>query len=299
MTESKNKREEEIKNEPNPVNTNNESEKANSQKQCKSCHQMIHISATVCQHCHQSQNRWMKFFQTTPLLVPLVLAALAALNLYEAHQKNVDATTALETARAAARDASDAKEIAKTAATDANKALVQVISITAEANGLKTFMAAQAGDRTAYDQLGKWATDACYPFRAQSERAYFKIMDEHSQAIYERGFPINWKKGTDPNTLTFEQLKQNFWSADLNQDPYTRRTLLEYIWQRNDFDIILRLDFLIDVIKADKDLMVCEYAGRYFTQGTETNIKPLAFDRLIQWWADYRIKFEEKPDPNK
>jgi CubicO group peptidase (beta-lactamase class C family) len=80
MTESKNNKEE-IKNESNLVNTNNESKGVNSQKQCKSCFQMIHISAKVCRYCGRSQNRCMKFFQTIPVLIPLVMAIIAAISL--------------------------------------------------------------------------------------------------------------------------------------------------------------------------------------------------------------------------
>jgi hypothetical protein len=158
-------------------------------------------------------------------------------------------------------------------------------------------IAAQGEDRIAYDELGKLAVDNSFPFRVNAQQIHQKIMDDHSQGMYHSHFTINWKEGVDPNKFTLEQLKQEFLSA--NQDPYRRRALLEYIWKRNDIPKILRLDFMVDVMKTDKHLMVCEYAGRYFTQGVELKIKPLALDYLIKWWVDNRSKFEEKPDPNK
>jgi hypothetical protein len=160
-------------------------------------------------------------------------------------------------------------------------------------------IAAQGEDRTAYDELGKLATDNSSPFRVHAQQIYQKITEDHSSGMYESGFTIDWKEGVDPNKLTFEQFKLVFLSFNPSKDPYLRRALLEYIWQRNDIPKILRLDFMVDVMRTDKHLMVCEYAGRYFTQGTELKIKPLALDYLIQWWADNRSKFEEKPDPNK
>ena len=84
----------------------------------------------------------------------------------------------------------------------------------------------------------------------------------------------------------------------MNQDPYERRALLEYIYKRNDIPKKDRLDFFVDVMSSDNHLMVCEYAGRYFNGLTRLKIKPLASDYLIKWWADNKDKFEVGPDPN-
>jgi hypothetical protein len=160
-----------------------------------------------------------------------------------------------------------------------------------------TVLAAQGESRPAYDQLGKWAKDGFFPFRLQAKQIYAKIMDDHSGGMFYSGFAVNWKDGVDPSKLTFDQLKQLF--LQLNQDHYQRQALLEYIYKRGDTPKKSRLDFLVDVLRDDNHLMVCEYAGRYFTELTGLKIKPLALDYLIKWWADNKDNFEKGPDPNR
>jgi hypothetical protein len=64
--------------------------------------------------------------------------------------------------------------------------------------------------------------------------------------------------------------------------------LLEYIWRRGDIPKIDRLDFMMRVMKTDRSLTAVEYAGRYFTLGTNQQIKPLAVDYPSLWWNEHR-----------
>ena len=204
-----------------------------------------------------------------------------------------------------AERATQAKELSEELATKnmkAEKKLAEIDNTLSEANKslttlesysqyYATVLAAQAENRAAYDQLGKWAADVSFPFREHAKNIYQKIMDDHSQGMFYSSFTVNWNNSVDPNKLTLEQLKQSF--SALNQDPYQRRSLLEYIWNRNDIPKVERLDFLVNVLRNDNHLMVCEYAGRYFTQGTELKIKPIALDYLINWWTDNKNKFNK------
>ena len=221
-------------------------------------------------------------------------------------RKRVEAQSA--TIDLVAEQATKAKELSEEVArknVKAEEKLTEIDNTLSEANeslrSLDSYskyyavvIAAQGEDRIAYDELGKLAADDSCPFRAHAQQIHQKIMEDHSQGMYYSGFTVNWKEGVDPNKLTFEQLKQTF----LSSDSYTKQALLEYIWKRNDIPKIHRLDFMVDVMKTDSHLTVCEYAGRYFTQGTELKIKPLALDYLIQWWSGNRSKFEEKPNPS-
>lgn len=117
MTEPKNNKEEEIKNESPSINTNIESEGANSQKQCKSCIEKIHISATVCKHCGQRQSWWGRHFSDITVTGSIVMIIIAAVQLIGAIKKNIDASKALETANTAVKKADDTiaelRELAK------------------------------------------------------------------------------------------------------------------------------------------------------------------------------------------
>jgi hypothetical protein len=70
--------------------------------------------------------------------------------------------------------------------------------------------------------------------------------------------------------------------------------IMEYISHRNDISKLDFLDFLMTVMKTDQSLTAVEYAGRYFTQQTDQNIKPMALDFLITWWSEHRRDFEGK-----
>jgi hypothetical protein len=308
MTESKNNKEKEIEIKSPSISAKIKSEETDAQKQCISCFQKIHISATVCQHCGQRQNWWGRHFGDAAIIVSIVMMLISFTQLMIAFKQKRDASKALDIAKTAAKDANEARTQTVAYAAEVKQKLTETDSALRKAkenlSNLESYsqyyavvIAAQGEDRIAYDQLGKLAADNSFPFRVHAYQTYQKIRDDHSQIIFDSKLPLIWKEGVDPNKLTFEQLKQQFSSA--NQDPYLRRAFLEYIWQRNDIPKILRLDFVVDVMRTDKHLMVCEYAGRYFTQGVELKIKPLALDYLIKWWADNRSKFEEKPDPNK
>ena len=68
--------------------------------------------------------------------------------------------------------------------------------------------------------------------------------------------------------------------------------LIEYINNRSDIPKLEKLDFFIEVMKTDASLKAVEYAGRYFTMGTNLKIKPLAIDYLPNWWAEHRKDYE-------
>jgi len=78
---------------------NNKLEKSGQQKQCKSCIQWIHASATVCQHCRQAQGFWRRHFGDTAIVISIVMVMIAIAQLFGAFKQNIDASKALETAQ--------------------------------------------------------------------------------------------------------------------------------------------------------------------------------------------------------
>ena len=148
-------------------------------------------------------------------------------------------------------------------------------------------LAAQGDDREAYDRLKEWAEDESYPFRFQAEQAWKKIRDDHSQSIFMSGFTIPWKEGVDPSSFTLTDLRDEYQHAPTHLKP----AFIEYIWKREDIPVGERLAFLVEVLETDRSLKACEYAGRYFTKGTELKIKPLAIDYLLDWWEENKNQY--------
>jgi hypothetical protein len=71
---------------------NNKSEETNSQKQCKSCFEKIHISAKVCQHCGQRQNLWGGYFGDITIIVSIVMVVISIVQLILATKERIDAS---------------------------------------------------------------------------------------------------------------------------------------------------------------------------------------------------------------
>ncbi len=151
-------------------------------------------------------------------------------------------------------------------------------------------VAAQNDDRKAFDKLKLWAEDKAYRFSGRAQQAWNKILEEHSKPFFVSGFKVPWTEGFDPSKLTLPELSKQYQHAPAQLKP----ALLEYIWNRNDIPKIDRLDFMLNVMQTDSSLTAVEYAGRYFTSGTDQKIKPLAVEYLGNWWRKHRQEFKEK-----
>jgi len=149
-----------------------------------------------------------------------------------------------------------------------------------------TVFDAQNDDRSAFDKLNTWANDKSYPFSSRAKETWNTIMDAHSSPMYLSDFTIPWSQGVDPTKFTIMDLIKIYESAPSHMRP----AFIEYIWKREDFPKKDRMRFLFDVIQHDKSLKAVEYAGRYFTQEAQLKVKPLAVDRLIQWWNENKDK---------
>ena len=69
------------------------------QKECNSCRQLIHVSATVCQHCGKHQSLWGKYLRDIPIIVSIVMVILATAQFIDARKKNINTSKALATAK--------------------------------------------------------------------------------------------------------------------------------------------------------------------------------------------------------
>jgi len=202
-----------------------------------------------------------------------------------------------------AKDAKDARELTeeiKQKSEEVEKKVKEVDSAVADVNRANkelselmeftnAVVAAQTGDRKAFDKLKVWAESKEFRFKKEAEQAWIKILDDHSQGMYNTGYTVPWNAGVDPSKFDLNHLKLEYAQAmDSLKVP-----LIEYIWNRSDFSRKSRMQFLLDVMKTDSNLTTVEYAGRYFTQGANLKIKPLAVDYLAQWWSEHEQEIKD------
>lgn len=155
---------------------------------------------------------------------------------------------------------------------------------------IMTNLAANNDDRKAFDRLEEWSKNESYSFRTEAERAWVSILDAHNSLLVMSPGDVPWREGLDPSKLTLSDLRDNF----LYAPNWFKPSLLKYIWGREDFSKLERLDFIMTVMKTDLSLKVVEQAGRYFTSETKQKIKPLAVSHLSDWWQEHRKDFKKQ-----
>ncbi|NHO33435.1 hypothetical protein [Acetobacter fallax] len=202
-----------------------------------------------------------------------------------------EATKAKELSETVVKQVMEAEKklIALDAAT--NSAQVLLKSIKEDEDFTMAVIGAQNNDREMFDQLKKIAGDKSNKFSSRAYAAWNQIFLSHSRSMYDT-FTVPWSNNIDPSSLSFDKLSTLFQETPSSIQP----ALIEYISKREDIHKVDRLEFMVNVIKNNKNLMNVEYAGRYFTRltGQEQKINPMALDYLVSWWGEHRHEFEGK-----
>jgi hypothetical protein len=60
------------------------------------------------------------------------------------------------------------------------------------------------------------------------------------------------------------------------------------VWQRNDFTKKEKMEFLVDIIKSEKNLGFLEYAGQCFLEESKQKVYPIAYWELLKWWEEHK-----------
>ena len=154
-----------------------------------------------------------------------------------------------------------------------------------------TVLAAEDGDdRTSFDKLKTIALDNKNIFARFAIQACLSVVISNSMDFYQNGFPVPWKPGLDPSTLTMDQLAATYQPGqafDLG--------VLEYISNRNDIPKSARLAFFLHVVSTDRSIRCMRYAGIYFIKLSGAPIhNPMLLDNLVAWWNDHQKDFDTK-----
>jgi len=151
-----------------------------------------------------------------------------------------------------------------------------------------TILAAQNDDRSAFDQLRKWAEDKACPLSRSAAQAWAAIMESHEAPFMMTGLKVPWKKGFDPANSSLESIKEQFKSAP----PQYRVAIVEYMFERQNIPKKARLSFLVEVMQTDSSLKVAEYAARYFKKESKDNFKNLYIEGHLKWWDEHKDELQ-------
>jgi hypothetical protein len=147
---------------------------------------------------------------------------------------------------------------------------------------LSVLTAALCGKRSAYDDLTKIALDKNSPFQTSAERATSAAVIMYSPNPLASKFPINWREGVDPKTVTLERIENEFDAAP----PDMQDGLVNFVWYHQDWPIRDKMNLLLKVITTGKDLKSVLTAASLFSQQAGWDSYPTRnFYLYDQWWA--------------
>ncbi len=153
----------------------------------------------------------------------------------------------------------------------------------------RVVLAAKNDSRKAYDQLWAWSRDSSYLLQKDATQTIQTLVDQHDPKMTISNTSVSLNDGTNLSTLSLPLLR----TAMLSSPPNIRRCVVEFVWKkRTDKSKKDRLEFLVDVIRNDESLLVVEYAGRYFEEGTGDKFKPLATEKHLEWWKENKGSIE-------
>lgn len=161
-----------------------------------------------------------------------------------------------------------------------------------------TVSSAQSGNRKDWDKLKLLGAKKDFIFTRMANDAHQRILDEYSNPLAANPFidTLSINKNIDPTKITLDQSVEEY--RQLNNHPigvenyYLRLQFVKYIWERKDYKIKDRLEFLITVLKEDNHLYVVQYAGKLFSKHTELKIKYMAVDYFVDWWKKNKSKYD-------
>ncbi len=151
---------------------------------------------------------------------------------------------------------------------------------------------AQGGDRIAWDKLKSLAENSSFIFSDKAADAYVKIKDDYSNPFYLEPFIDTLKYKVDSKIVKMSMLINDYNHFLFQQDDIMNRlSIIKSIWERKDFKLREKLEFLIYVMEKDKHLVCVRFVGKLFAEATKLSIKYLAVDYFTNWWSKNKDKY--------
>jgi hypothetical protein len=167
-----------------------------------------------------------------------------------------------------------------------SKALISLNTIDEYTGFHAVALAAQTGNRKAFDEIRRIADSQKPPFSGMALQVFKEIMSKNTPSMYMRPGDPPWKEGVNPKKLLIGDLKASYDAA-----PNLRPNILSYATSRSDFSKRDRMQFCVEVMQNEQvDLNLVSLAGRYFGDLSGDKLMPLATPQHLAWWEENKDK---------
>jgi len=146
---------------------------------------------------------------------------------------------------------------------------------------------AQADDRTAYEQLTKWAHDENYPLREQARKIYRTVQADYWGQRGQKNWRfLVWSQKVEPEKFTLAQVKA-VWSGI---DAECSRAFVSFVWDHTILTKEEKLSFLHDILSdSHNSLLAADAAARLLAdEGKVIYDSPFDFAAIEKWWIGRR-----------
>lgn len=168
------------------------------------------------------------------------------------------------------------------ALTSARRELEEIDKIT---EFTRIVVAAQNGDREAFDRLGHYASEQSDLSRLAAD-AYVGICSTYGGVI-EPGF-LNLSSPSDLESLARDKVREFYVSLPSIYHAHA----VHIIWKREDIPKDDRLEFLASVLQSDPSLTATLYAGKFLAADTGLKWEPFKTQALLEQWREKRSQRE-------
>ena len=143
-------------------------------------------------------------------------------------------------------------------------------------------VAAQSNDRSAFEQLKTWSEDSSLPYRHKAHVALRKVMQSYNPAITGEPVDFPWKEGFDPSRLSIRDYTTLYDKVGIY-----KASLMKCVWSIAYLPRKEKMQFLVNILKDEKDLGVLEYAGRLFKRESKQDVFNIAYWEHLTWWEEH------------
>ncbi len=253
---------------------NSENENIDTEKQCNSCRQPIHASATACQHCGQRQGLLRKYFGDVAIVVSIVMVMLATAQFLDARKKNTDASKALDTAI--------------TAANDAKKIRAEVDIARDEITFNLLLVRASNDDRASFFKLHDIATTKDHV----SQKVALQAVEQIISSMYIVpliGKELDWQIfNLDPTKASLDDFHNTF----ERMFAIFKLDVLYTVWKQERFEMPEKLEFLYKIITEAQSLRVLYWACKLMDEEAKLGKNfVLDYELYTKWWEENREKY--------
>jgi hypothetical protein len=150
-------------------------------------------------------------------------------------------------------------------------------------------------DREAFDNLVVLSKDGTFTLADLAGKSYHSILMQEDGKLFIPRSDLHFKDGVDPENITIDELIHSYWNTDskfFTNPVMTRVNLLGYIWKRDNYSKLKKMEFMLQVLSNDTSIRCVYYAEQYFNEEAHLNFDALTdLDKYKEWWSANKNKY--------